>query len=289
MHVPDHYLDSPTSAATAAVALAGLAIAARRSRDELGGGSQLARTGLVAAFVFAAQMINFPVGPGTSGHLMGGVLAAVLLGPATATLCVAAVLVVQAVLFADGGITALGTNITLMALVGVMAGWAVHRGVLRLLPAEGWAVPAAAATGALVSVPASAVVFTVLYAIGGTAPVAVGEVFAAMVGWHALIGVGEAAITFVVVAVAARAPSPAAAATATLVLAGVVSAAASSRPDGLEYVASAHGFAEAARESLTAASPLADYPHGWAGVVGCVLVFALAISMTRAAARFTHS
>lgn len=289
MHVPDHYLDAPTSAATAAVALAGLAIAARRSRDELGGEDRLLRTGLVAAFVFAAQMLNFPVGSGTSGHLMGGVLAAVLLGPATATLCVAAVLVVQAIFFADGGITALGTNITLMALVGVLGGWAVHRGVLRLLPAEGWAVPAAAATGALVSVPASAIVFTVLYAIGGTAPVDVSEVFAAMVRWHALIGVGEAAITFVVVAVAARVPAPTAATATTLVLAGVVSAAASSRPDGLEYVAAAHGFAEAARESLTAASPLADYPNGWAGVVGCVLVFALACAMTRAAGRFTHS
>ena len=90
--------------------------------------------GLVATFVFAAQMLNFPVAGGTSGHLLGGALAAVLVGPWTATLCITVVLLVQALVFADGGLTALGTNITLMALVGVWVGWGVFLLARRLLP-----------------------------------------------------------------------------------------------------------------------------------------------------------
>lgn len=200
MHVPDHYLDPGTSVATAAVALAGLAVAARRTSLERSDDDAVPMPGLVAAFVFAAQMLNYAVGGGTSGHLIGGALAAVLVGPATAVWCLAGVLVVQGVFFADGGLTALGTNITLMGLVAVVVGWAVFRLALRLLPARSASVPVAAGLGAFVSVPAAAVVFTLLFAVGGTAPVDTGAVFAAMVGWHLLIGLGEAAITVAVVA-----------------------------------------------------------------------------------------
>lgn len=195
MHVPDHFLDPTTSTATAVVALAGLAVAARRSQGELPEADRVPMAGLVATFVFAAQMLNFSVGGGTSGHLMGGVLAAVLVGPATAILCVSLVLLVQAVVFADGGVTALGTNVTLMAIVGVLVGWAVFRAVVALAPRRPAAVPVAAAVGALVSVPATALAFTGLFAVGGTAAVDLGAVATAMVGWHTLIGLGEAAIT----------------------------------------------------------------------------------------------
>jgi cobalt/nickel transport system permease protein len=162
--------------------------------------------GLVAAFVFAAQMLNFPVGPGTSGHLLGGALAAVLVGPCTGALCLAVVLLVQGLLFADGGITALGTNITLFSVVGVGVGWLVFRAAQRLLPKRLPMVPVAAAVAALVSVPVTALAFVGLFAVGGQAPVPLDAVVTAMLGWHVLIGVGEALITMLVVSsvVAAR-------------------------------------------------------------------------------------
>src|SRR3990170_2238769 len=133
MHVPDGFLDAQTSIATGAVAAAGVALALRGARRELDDRTA-PMAGLVATFVFAGQMINFPVGAGTSGHLLGGTLAAVLVGPWTAVLCVSTVLLVQALLMADGGITALGTNVTLMALAGCFLGYLVFRAVLALLP-----------------------------------------------------------------------------------------------------------------------------------------------------------
>lgn len=198
MHVPDGFLNAPTSVATGVVAVAGVALALRAARNELDD-KTAPMAGLVATFVFAGQMMNFPVAGGTSGHLLGGALAAVLAGPATAVLCISVVLVVQSLLMADGGVTALGTNITLMALVGVGVGWLVFRAVLMVLPKRLASVPPAAAIGALISVPVAASVFTLLFAIGGEAPVAVDKVLTAMVGWHTLIGLGEAAITGLVV------------------------------------------------------------------------------------------
>lgn len=198
MHVPDGFLDAPTSVVTGAVAAAGVGIALRKARAELDDRTA-PMAGLVAAFVFAGQMINFPVGAGTSGHLLGGALAAVLVGPWTGALCISVVLLVQGLFMADGGLTALGTNITLMALVGCFVGYAVFRLVLAVLPRKLGSVPVAAALGALVSVPATAAVFTLLFAIGGTADVAVGKVLAAMVGWHTVIGIGEAVVTGLVV------------------------------------------------------------------------------------------
>ncbi|MET0296135.1 MAG: energy-coupling factor ABC transporter permease [Microbacterium sp.] len=199
MHVPDGFLDLPTSIGTGVVAVAGIAIALKRSRAELVEDRSAPMVGIVATVVFAAQMINFPVGLGTSGHLMGGALAAVLVGPATAVLCLSVVLIVQAFLFADGGITALGTNITLIAIVTVIVSWAVFRGLVRVLPARKWAVVTSAAAGALLSVPAASVVFVLLFAVGGQAPVPLDGLLIAMVGWHGLIGIGEAVITALVV------------------------------------------------------------------------------------------
>ena len=198
MHVPDGFLDVPTSLATGVVAAAGVALALRRSRGEVD--DRVAPlAGLVATFVFAAQMLNFPVGAGTSGHLIGGALAAVLVGPWVATLCLTVVLLVQALVFADGGLTALGTNVVLMAIVGVWVGWAVFAVARRVLPARAGSVPVAASVGALVSVPAAAAVFTGLFAIGGTAPVELGALLTAMLSWHVVIGIGEAVITGLVV------------------------------------------------------------------------------------------
>ena len=198
MHAPDGFLDATTSLATAATAVAGVGLSLRGARREL---SDFAAplAGLVAVFVFAAQMLNFPVGAGTSGHLLGGTLAAVLVGPATATLCLTVVLLIQALAFADGGLSALGTNVTLMALVGVWAGYAVFLLARRVLPRRVASVPGAAAVGAFVSVPAAALTFTGLYAVGGAAPIDLSSLATAMLGWHSLIGLGEAAITFLAV------------------------------------------------------------------------------------------
>ena len=199
MHVPDGFFDVPTSVATGVVAAAGVSVALRRARHELDDRTA-PMAGLVATFVFAGQMMNFPVGAGTSGHLLGGALAAVLAGPWTAVLAITVVLSVQALLMADGGITALGTNVTLMALVGVAVGWLVFKGVRAVLPKRLTLVAPAAAAGALVSVPAAAAVFTLLFSVGGTAPIDTGTVLVAMLGWHTVIGIGEAVITGLVVA-----------------------------------------------------------------------------------------
>ncbi len=205
MHVPDGFLDAPTSLATGVVAATAVAVSLRAARRELDDRTA-PMAGLVATFVFAAQMINFPVGAGTSGHLMGGALAAVLVGPWTAVLCLSVVLVVQALLMADGGITAIGTNISLIGIVTVAVGWGVFVLLRKVLPARISIVAPAAAAGALLSVPVAALVFTGLFAIGGNAPVDLTALTATMLGWHTLIGIGEAAVTGLVVAsvVAAR-------------------------------------------------------------------------------------
>ncbi len=201
MHVPNGFLDAPTSVATGIVAVVGVAVALRGARRELDDRTA-PMAGLVATFVFAGQMMNFPVAAGTSGHLLGGALAAVLVGPYTAVLCISVVLLVQALFMADGGITALGTNVTLMALVGAVTGWLVFRGLQAMLPKRLSLVAPAAAVAALISVPVTAIAFTALFALGGTAPVDTGTLLAAMVSWHVLIGLGEAVVTgFVVGAV----------------------------------------------------------------------------------------
>lgn len=202
------------SVATGAVAAAAVAVSLRGARRELGdagggsgglsgsggsGGSGGERTaplaGLVAAFIFAVQMLNFPVAAGTSGHLLGGALAAILVGPYTGVLCVSVVLLMQGVLFADGGLTALGVNITDMAVVTTVVAYAVFRAILKLTPRRRRSVTVASFVAALLSVPAAAVAFTAIYALGGTTHVSLGKVFTAMVGVHVLIGIGEAVIT----------------------------------------------------------------------------------------------
>ncbi|RSO07918.1 cobalt ABC transporter permease [Streptomyces sp. WAC 06783] len=204
MHVPDGFIDAPVSAAAGVLAAAAVAVSLRGARRELGGtgphtGLGAERTaplaGLVAAFIFAVQMLNFPVAAGTSGHLLGGALAAILVGPYTGVLCVSVVLLMQSVLFADGGLTALGVNITDMAVVTVLVAYGIFRGLVKVLPRGRRAVTAAAFVAAAVSVPAAAVAFTGLYALGGTTDVPIATVFAAMTGVHVLIGLGEAAIT----------------------------------------------------------------------------------------------
>jgi cobalt/nickel transport system permease protein len=157
--------------------------------------------GLVAAFIFAVQMLNFPVAAGTSGHLLGGTLAAVLVGPWAGAICVAVVLLVQGLLFADGGLTALGLNVANMAIVATWGGYALFLLLRRVLPATRSTVAGAAGVAAGVSVVLAAIAFVVEYAVGGAGAVPVGTVFAAMVGVHTLIGIGEGIITALTIGV----------------------------------------------------------------------------------------
>ena len=198
MHIPDGFIDGTTSAGAVAVATGGLGASLRRAGEVLDE-RRVPLAGLVAAFVFAVQMINFPVATGTSGHLLGGALAAVLVGPAVGAVCVSVVLGVQALLFADGGLSALGLNVINMALLTAFGGYAIFVVVRRLLPRASSSVMLASGIAAAASVVVSAVAFTVEYAVGGTGTASVSTVAAAMVGVHALIGIGEGVITGLVV------------------------------------------------------------------------------------------
>lgn len=194
MHIPDGFLDAQSSIAAGVVAIGATAASLRQAgRDTLE--SRAPMTGLVAAFVFSAQMLNFPVAGGTSGHLMGGLLAAVLVGPWLGALALTTVLVVQSLLFADGGVSALGLNVINMAFVPAFAGYGLFWLARRVLPASRIGVMTATAFAAFTSVVLAAAAFTLEFAIGGNGAAPVSTVAAAMLGVHVLIGVGEALIT----------------------------------------------------------------------------------------------
>lgn len=194
MHAPDGFIDGPTSLAMGVVAAGGVGLCLRRAGVELEE-KQVPLAGLTAAFVFAVQMLNFPVASGTSGHLMGGVLAAVLVGPYVGALCVTVVVAVQALLFADGGLTALGFNVVNMALVTALGGYVVFVGLRRVLPRTRSGIALASGIAAAVGVVLSSVAFSIQYAIGGTGGADPGAVTVSMIGVHVLIGIGEGVIT----------------------------------------------------------------------------------------------
>ncbi len=198
MHVPDGFFDASTSVGAGVVTAGTLAVCLKKASDELN--DRVAPlAGLTAAFIFALQMLNFPVASGTSGHLLGGALAAVLVGPWAGTLCVALVLLVQGLLFADGGLTAYGLNVLLIAIIPAFVGYALFRAIRLLRPATSGAVVGASGIAAFVSVPVAAAVFAILYGIGGAVDLSFGAVLGTMVGVHALVGIGEALITAAVV------------------------------------------------------------------------------------------
>lgn len=283
MHVPDGFINAATSAGAAAVSLGGLAtslkLGAARLREK-----QIPFAGLAAAVIFALQMLNFPVAAGTSGHLLGGALAVILLGPSMGVVVVSVVVIVQALLFADGGVTALGVNVLTMAIITAVVAWPIFRGLVKALPKSTGSAIGAAAVAAWASVVASSIGFTVLYAIGGQGGADIGTVFAAMVGVHALIGIGEGLITATAIGAVLAARPDLVTGVADLELAStsitptrkaagafvgiglavaialvvVVAPLASSSPDGLEYVAAQTGIAETAEDNPIG-GPLADY------------------------------
>ena len=303
MHVPDGFLDVKTLTATGAVSVSAVSLAVRRLRRGLPR-RRVPLMGLAAAFLFAAQMLNFPVAAGTSGHLVGAVLAAVLLGPSAAIVVVTAVLMVQALLFADGGLLALGANVLNMALVGVLCGYAPVRALERLFPGERGFLTAVAFASWL-SILFAAVACAAELAISGVAPWRL--VFPAMAGVHMVIGLGEALITSLVVAAilrtrpellaghtiakdggSSRLRTPVAlglVAIMGLVLVGVPLA--STLPDGLEQVARLLGFA--GRANAPTRAPMAEYQFAFLGsgtaatwaaaVLGVLVVFLLSYAL----------
>lgn len=197
MHIPDGFLSLSISLVTWVVAIALIAICLKRVKADYQERA-VPLMGVCAAFIFAAQMINFPIPGGTSGHLMGGTLAGVLLGPWAGSLVMAVVFIVQSVMFQDGGLTVLGANIFNMGLIGTFGGYYLYRAIRFSIGRDRWpgmAVGVAVAAWASVVVAATVVAFQL--ALSGTVPLTVA--LAAMTGWHVLIGIGEAIISVVTV------------------------------------------------------------------------------------------
>ncbi|MBD2447308.1 energy-coupling factor ABC transporter permease [Nostoc sp. FACHB-152] len=300
MHIPDGFVSGPVVGATSLVSAIALVIASGRSQAALGT-RRAPVLGLTTAFIFAAQMINFPVAGGTSGHLLGGTLAAIVLGsPWAGMLSIATVLIIQAVLFADGGITALGANILNMAVIGVWVGWILTQTLHRLLGGSKRRLPLAAGIGAGISVVVAAIACAIELGLSGTAPIAIA--LPAMTGVHILIGIGEGLITGGVLAylIAARPdllPGEQAEFKGWLVpvvsiflIAGVLSLFASAWPDGLERVAENLGFIHLADNiRVNIPTPFADYGikglgtigTSIAGLLGAAVCFAIAFGIAK--------
>lgn len=205
MHIPDGMLDTKTWVSTWVGSAGIVGYASRKLRGSAEDG-RVVLMAVMAALVFALQMLNFPVGAGTSGHFTGGAMAGIVLGPWAGVTVMAAVVAVQALLFADGGVTALGANLLDMAVVAPLAGWWLYTVLARQGKARRTLAAAAASWSATVL---SALSAALLLWLSGRAPLV--PLVAAMGGWHALVGVGEAVIT-----------------------AGLVSYLANARPDLLE-------------------------------------------------------
>ncbi len=283
MHAPDGFLNAGTAVATGAVSVGTIGVALRQTRETLKE-KQIPLAGIAAAFIFAAQMFNFPVAAGTTGHLLGGALAAILLGPHMGSIVVTIVVVVQALVFADGGLSALGYNVLNMAIVPAYGGYALFRLFRRVVPKTAGGVVAATGLAALGSVVLSAMAFSIQWLFGATAPVSFAEVFTAMVGVHFLIGIGEGVISAMAVgAVLASRPDLVYGASdldsaqladsrkvpirtfaivgllAALFFGAVVSQFAVDNPDGLERVAIDTGFVESEEDHAFGDSLFADY------------------------------
>jgi cobalt/nickel transport system permease protein len=315
MHIPDGFVNVPTAAVTGAVSLGAVTLAVRKTGKQMGDRT-IPLLGVTAAFIFAAQMLNFPVAAGTSGHFLGAVLAAALLGPWAATVTLTLVVAVQALAMADGGITALGANVLNMGVIAVFIGYGLLLLLKRVLPRTATGYLVSVAVASWVSIVAAACACALELALSGTVPL--GNALPAMASVHMIIGLGEALITVAIVSAVLVArpdlvrtcdlPRPsgprrgvgsassrvrfwsfvAGVFVAAAALAVFVSPFASSSPDGLESVAAAQGAAGAAAETpVWHFSPLPDYrlpgvssealSTALAGLIGTVALFAVVL------------
>ena len=298
LHIPDGFLSFIVSAVCWGISALILSVAISRTNKSLGE-KQVPLMGVMAAFIFAAQMINFPVAGGTSGHLLGGALAAMVLGPWAAMVVMTAVIAVQSLLFQDGGLLVMGANILNMGLMTSVIGYGLYRAVLGRSPRVRLAV---AGSAAWLSVMAAALATALQLWLSGTSNLQ--TVTLSMLGVHALIGSGEAlitvaALTFILQtrpdligdgSVAARGGRGWALAGVVLSLVVILlSPFASANPDGLERVAANLGFNN--RGQTAVYNILPDYTFSllgqtplstiMAGVIGMFVVLALALMAGR--------
>lgn len=302
MHIPDGFLSVLVSVIFWVISVIIIGVALRKTNRELGE-RQVPLMGVLAAAIFAGQMLNFSVTGGTSGHLLGAAIATILLGPWAAVLVMTCVVSVQALLFQDGGILALGANIFNMAIIGVFVSYAVYAFLRRLFKNQSWGLFVSGFIAAWTSILIASLSCALQLAFSGTSPANIAVPAMGLI--HALIGIGEGLITVGALSVifAARkdlllASDAKTGSNQTLLIGGglitlvlaILSPLASSHPDGLEWVAEEHGFIEAARDALYNIIPDYVFPGIQneaiativAGIVGALIVFGVAYGVARA-------
>jgi cobalt/nickel transport system permease protein len=307
LHIPDGFLSLGVSLVCWVLAIIVVGLALRRSGKELGE-RQIPLMGVLAAFIFAAQMLNFTVAGGTSGHLIGGALTAVLLGPWAGILTMTTVVAIQALLFQDGGLLVMGANILNMGIISTLVAYGAYRGIVPLAKGRRWGLFVGGFVAAWFSVVISAVATAIELAFSGTSPL--GVALPAMAGVHVLIGIGEGLITMGALAFVAAARrdllEPSSATTGGLRWAAVglvialavtlLAPLASPHPDGLERVAEDQGFIEAAQDAPYEIIP--DYVLPGisneavatiaAGLVGTLIVAGVAFGIARLRRQVAH-
>lgn len=299
MHIPDGFLSVPLSIVLWLISIAVIAVATRRVSQDLGE-REVPVMGVLAAAIFAGQMLNFSVTGGTSGHLMGAALATILLGPWAAVLIMTCVVGIQALIFQDGGLLALGANLFNMAVIGPFVSYAVYRFLQRVSGGQKWGVFVGSFLAAWASIFIASLAVALQLALSGTSPANIA--LPAMGGIHALIGIGEGLITLGAVSLiyASRRdllklgePQPKGSTliwvggTLLALLLAVLSPLASSHPDGLEWVAEQAGFLERASEPSFTIIPDYVFPGISnevlatiiAGVLGTLLVLGVALGV----------
>lgn len=302
MHIPDGFLSTLVSIVLWVVAIVVISYAIKRVGKDLGE-RQVPLMGVLAAAIFAGQMLNFTVAGGTSGHLMGAAIVAILLGPWAAVIVMTTVVGVQALIFQDGGLLALGANIFNMGIVGVAVSYFVYRTVQKLTGGQKWGVFVGGFAAAWLSIVIAALGVALQLSLSGTSPANIS--IPAMGGIHAIIGIGEGLITLGALAFlyAARrdllhigeaAPKGGAAVwifgLGIAILLAVLSPLASAHPDGLEWVAEQKGFLETARAPLYNVIPDYTFPGISnmalatiiAGIIGTLLVFGVTLGVAYA-------
>lgn len=296
MHIPDGFLSTIVSVLFWAVSIIFIITAIQKTKQQLDD-KQVPLMGILAAAIFAGQMLNFSVTGGTSGHLLGAALATILLGPWAAILVMTTVVSVQAIVFQDGGLLALGTNIFNMAVVGVFVAYVVYTLVTKFFTKKQLGTFVAGFLAAWSSIFVASLACGLQLAFSGTSPANIA--IPAMGGIHALIGIGEGLITLGALLFLASTrkdlliPNSVKQSSNTVILIGgtiiiialaILSPLASSHPDGLEWVAEESGFLSAAQDAFFEIIP--DYVMPGisnealatiiAGIIGAVVVFAVA-------------
>ena len=232
-----------------------------RSAKDLIADKFIALTGMMSALIFVLQMINFPVAAGTSGHLLGGALAVIVLGPRLGLICLSVVVIIQSLLFADGGLSALGVNVLNMAIVTTTTSWFIVKYWIKFIGKNKTSIVTVSVLAGILSVVFSSIAFTIQYAIGGTISIPVGTVLIAMVTTHLIIGLGEGVITALIITLLMRVRPDLVYAfdrndknttrvsfyglfIILILLLSLITPFASSSPDGLESVAEEFGFTQ---------------------------------------------